>query len=83
MMNIKVIVYTQESCDPCEEEKFWLKENGIDFEERDVRKNFLYFREAINLGGSSTPITLIERSGLKQTVLGFDAIRLKQLLNEE
>ncbi len=46
----KVIIYSQETCPPCHEEKLWLKENGIVFEERDIRKNDQYLQELIELG---------------------------------
>lgn len=82
-MNRKVIVYTQVTCKPCQEEKLWLKEHRIPFEERDVRINDVYFQEAIDLGASSTPVTLIEQDGQKQVVLGFDIVKLKELLDME
>ena len=48
----QVIIYSQETCAPCHEEKIWLKENGIEFEDRDIRRNDQYLQELIELGAS-------------------------------
>ncbi|WP_139491928.1 glutaredoxin family protein [Brevibacillus dissolubilis] len=80
-MSRKVIVYTQVTCGPCQQEKNWLKENGVAFEERDVRANDAFFNEAIQLGASSTPVTLIEEeNGDRSVIHGFDVDSLKQVL---
>ncbi|WP_242507428.1 glutaredoxin domain-containing protein [Brevibacillus agri] len=34
-----VIVYTQTTCGPCQEEKMWLASQNVAFEDRDIRKN--------------------------------------------
>ena len=57
----KVIIYTQDTCAPCHAEKLWLKENGIEYEERDIRKNDQYLREVINLGASIDPCNHYQR----------------------
>jgi glutaredoxin len=77
----KVIIYTQETCSPCQAEKEWLKNNGISFEERDIRKNQKYLQEAIDLGASATPVTVIMKDNEKEVVLGFDQEKLTKLLN--
>jgi glutaredoxin-like protein NrdH len=76
----KVIVYTQEGCRPCTEEKYWLKENGIDFEERNIRENPTYLDEIFELGASATPATVIEDQNGKVIVLGFDQDCLVEVL---
>ncbi|WP_394140116.1 glutaredoxin family protein [Cytobacillus oceanisediminis] len=82
-MKNKIIIYTQETCNPCHAQKEWLKDNNIYFEERDVRKNPVYFQEVIELGASATPVTIIEMNGRKEVVLGFDKEKLTGLLNLE
>jgi len=80
-LSIKVIVYTQPTCPPCHEEKNWLTEHGIAFEERNIRANDAYFSEAINLGAHSTPVTLIEKNDSERKVIhGFDKDALKDVL---
>lgn len=77
-----VIVYTQTTCGPCQEEKMWLSHHQIDFEDRDIRKNDAYFQEAINLGASMTPVTLIVKEDGEQIVIhGFDKEQLKKALD--
>jgi glutaredoxin len=77
-----VIVYTQPTCGPCQEEKVWLAQHGVSFEERDIRKNDAYFNEAVNLGASMTPVTLVEKeNGERIVVHGFDQEELKKALD--
>jgi glutaredoxin-like protein NrdH len=75
-----VVVYTQEGCRPCTEVKLWLKENGIDFEERNIRENPTYLDEIVELGASATPATVIEDENGKEVVLGFDQDRFEEVL---
>lgn len=75
----KVIIYTQDTCTPCHEEKIWLKENGIEFEERDIRKNDQFLHELIELGASSTPVTIIQNEDREEFVLGFDRTKFAEL----
>ncbi|KZE48413.1 NrdH-redoxin [Brevibacillus parabrevis] len=77
-----VIIYTQTTCGPCQEEKMWLTSQNIAFEDRDIRKNDAFFQEAINLGASMTPVTFIEKEDGEQFVIhGFDKEELKKALD--
>lgn len=77
----KVIVYTQPTCAPCQEEKAWLNAQGVTFEDRNIRANETYFQEAIALKASSTPVTLIEEENGERTVVyGFDKEKLAAAL---
>lgn len=75
-----VIIYTQETCPPCHAEKLWLKENGIDFEERDIRKDDQFMQEIISLGASATPATVIKDENGQEVVMGFDQEKLASIL---
>ncbi|PGY07994.1 glutaredoxin family protein [Bacillus sp. AFS031507] len=75
----KVIIYSQESCPPCHAEKLWLKENGIEFEEKDIRKNDQYLQELIELGASATPVTIIKDEDSEEFILGFDQAKFAEL----
>jgi glutaredoxin len=78
----KVIVYTQVTCGPCQEEKMWLTQQNIEFEDRDIRKNEDFFQEAISLGASMTPVTLIEKEDGERIVIhGFDKEEIKKTLD--
>jgi glutaredoxin len=75
-----VILYTQETCPPCHAEKLWLKENGIEFEERDIRKNDQYLQELIQLGASATPATVIKDDNGEEVIMGYDQEALAEKL---
>ena len=75
----KVIIYSQETCGPCHAEKLWFKENGIAFEERDIRKNDEYLQELIELGASSTPVTIIKDEDDEEYILGFDRTKFAKI----
>ena len=76
----KVIIYSQDTCSPCHAEKLWLKENGIEFEERDIRKNDQYMFELIGLGAAATPATVIKDEDSEEVILGFDQSKLAEIL---
>ena len=76
----KVIIYSQETCAPCHAEKLWLKENGIEFEERDIRKNDQYLQELIELGAAATPATIIKDEDREEIILGFDRAKFAEIL---
>ncbi|WP_045516741.1 glutaredoxin family protein [Neobacillus niacini] len=76
----KVVIYTQEGCGPCTAEKLWLKDNGIDFEEKNIRENPQYLDEIVGLGASATPATVIEDENGSEVVFGFDQEKLEKIL---
>ncbi len=78
----KVIIYSQDTCPPCHAEKLWFKENGIEFEERDIRKNDLYLQELIELGAAATPATIISDENGEEVILGFDQAKLAEILGK-
>lgn len=81
-MAATVIIYTQTTCGPCQEEKMWLTGQQVAFEDRDIRKNEKYFQEAINLGASMTPVTLIKKENGEDIVIhGFDKEEIKKALD--
>lgn len=76
----KVIIYSQETCPPCHAEKLWLKNNGIEFEERDIRKNDQYLHELIALGAAATPATVIKDENGEEVIMGFNQVKLAEIL---
>ncbi|MEH7440639.1 glutaredoxin family protein [Neobacillus drentensis] len=75
-----VIIYTQETCPPCHAEKLWFKENGIEFEDRDIRKNDQFLHELIALGAAATPATIIKDGDNEEVIMGFDQSKLAEIL---
>ena len=60
--------------------RLWLKENGIEFEDRDIRRNDQYLQELIELGASSTPVTIIKDGDREEFILGFDRTKFAEIL---
>jgi arsenate reductase-like glutaredoxin family protein len=79
---MKVIVYTQPGCHSCSQEKEWLAQEHVNFEERNIRENPAWVEEVIALGSQATPTTVIQLdSGEQQVIIGFHAGRLEKYLN--
>ena len=75
----KVIVYSAEWCPWCHKVMDFLKENNIEFEERNV-DNQEYAKEAVDKSGQGgIPVTDIDG----QIVIGFDTKKIKELLKIE
>ncbi|MFZ3589484.1 glutaredoxin family protein [Bacillus sp. DJP31] len=75
-MSNQIIIYTQETCPPCHEQKLWFKDNNITFEERDIRKNPKYVDELIALGAAATPVTVVKGNLGEEVIFGFDLEKL-------
>lgn len=74
---MKVKVYSTPVCGYCHEEKKFLKEHGIEFEDLDVFSNAKAREEMISKTGQmGVPVTDIDG----EIVIGFDRGKLKQLL---
>lgn len=75
----KVIVYSAEWCHWCHKVKDFLKDNKVEFEERNV-DNKEYAKESFEKSGQGgIPVTDVDG----QIVIGFDTSKLKSLLGLE
>ncbi|AKG04102.1 hypothetical protein AAV35_004420 [Salimicrobium jeotgali] len=68
----KVIVYTLQKCNHSKNLKEWLKENGVDFEERDVSESKTHLEELVEYGVNKTPFSVIKSENNYIKVTGFD-----------
>src|SRR4051794_1710496 len=75
----EVIVYSSTGCPYCEKVKSYLKENGIEFEERNASIHKEYFDQLKERKIYGTPATLING----KLVLGFQEKKLNKLLGLE
>jgi glutaredoxin len=58
---LKIIVYTQPDCPPCQFVKNFLKEQQIDFHEKDIKKDNRAKEELINKYKLfSTPVVIVD-----------------------
>ncbi|AEI42151.1 glutaredoxin family protein [Paenibacillus mucilaginosus] len=78
-MSTPVIVYSNVNCPFCEQVKGFLKEQGVDFEERNIAHNDQYFDELTGMGFQSVPVTVIG----EHKILGMNTTRLKKALSAE
>jgi len=73
-----VIVYSSTVCKFCDKLKVFLKENNIQFEERNVKLNPLYAQELLQKsGGYAVPVTDIDGT----VITGYNLPALKKVLN--
>lgn len=72
----KVTVFTSPTCPHCTSAKAYLKENNIDFEERDVTKDSEARKELIEKGYRGVPVIRVD----EEDMVGFDQARLAELL---
>jgi glutaredoxin len=80
---MEVIVYSMKNCKFCKEQKEFLAEKGIEFEERDIHENEEYFQEFKELGGYGTPFTIKKENGIiVSKIMGFNQEKLlDELIN--
>ncbi|MFR3072020.1 MAG: glutaredoxin family protein [Paeniclostridium sp.] len=74
----KVEVFSSNTCKNCVDLKNYLKANNIEYIEYNISKDQEARKNLIQLGYMSVPVTLIDG----EHVLGFDRIRIDQLLNK-
>ncbi|MBC8632849.1 thioredoxin family protein [[Eubacterium] tenue] len=74
----KVEVFSSNTCKNCVDLKNYLKANDIEYIEYNISKDQEARKNLIQLGYMSVPVTLIDG----EHVLGFDRIRIDQLLNK-
>lgn len=73
----KVEIFSSDTCKYCVELKDYLKENNVEYIEYNISRDEEARRNLIKLGYMSVPVTLINGNH----VLGFDKLRIRQLLN--
>jgi glutaredoxin len=79
MSQSKVIVFTQQNCQPCSWVKNFLSQRGVEFEERSIDAGFSIVRELTQKYKSqSTPTVVIG----DEVLIGYNPERLAQLLGQ-
>lgn len=69
------VVYTSPSCQPCKMLKAWLKENNLEYIDKDLEENL---EEAVEKGVRSVPSTIFPDGTL---VVGFNKEKLMKELS--
>lgn len=74
----KVIVYTSNTCPYCTMAKDYLKEKGVDFEEKNVQTDAAARTELMDKGYTGVPVIVVGG----EEIVGFDKARLDTLLDQ-
>ena len=81
-MTNRVVLFSQPGCLSCELMKVFLEAKEIAYEEHDISADMEARRAMMEEHGSGETPTLVIFSGeLQEVVVGFDPVRLDQLLN--
>ena len=81
-MTTRILLFSQPGCLSCELMKVFLEAKGITFEERDVSADVAARREMIDDHDSTeTPTLVFVSDEAYEVVVGFDPVRLDQLLD--
>ncbi len=73
---MNVTVYTMHGCSACNHAKDFLARNGVQYTERNVSEDSAAREELLAMGYRAAPVIKVDN----QTMLGFDADKLKQFL---
>ncbi len=79
----KVTIYTTPTCPYCKQEKEFLKENNVEFEEIDVASDSDKAKEMVDKTGQmGVPATIVKTDDEKEEIIiGFNQDKLKELLD--
>lgn len=72
----KVIVYSSDTCPHCVSAKEYLKEKGVEFEEKNVSKDVNARNELIEMGHMGVPVIVVDG----EEIVGFDKARIDLML---
>jgi glutaredoxin len=81
-MNRRILLFTQPGCLSCELMKMVLEAKEVTVEERDIAADLEARREMVDDHGSTeTPTLVFISDDVYEVVVGFDPVRLDQLLD--
>jgi glutaredoxin len=81
-MNRRILLFSQPGCLSCELMKMVLEAKEVAVEERDITADLEARREMIDDHGSTeTPTLVFISDDMYEVVVGFDPVRLDQLLD--
>lgn len=74
----KVTVFTSSTCPYCTMAKDYLKDKGVEFEEKNVQTDAQARDELMAKGYTGVPVIVIDN----EEIVGFDKARLEKLLDK-
>jgi glutaredoxin-like YruB-family protein len=72
----KVVVYSSNTCPHCTTAKDYLKEKGVEFEEKNVTTDMDARKELMSMGYMGVPIIIVDG----EVVEGFNRAKLDELV---
>lgn len=79
-MKPEVMVYTMQDCIYCINQKKWMEEQQIPYQERNITRSTEYEQEFMDIGGTGTPLTVISVNNSRKIVRGFNKDVLEEFL---
>ena len=73
----KVVIYNSDTCSFCREAEAYMKENGVEYEAKNI-KIPEFRKELMAMGYRSVPVIQIDG----ENILGFDATLISEKLKE-
>lgn len=81
---MEIKVYSTPTCFWCQKLKEWLKKNRISYQDLNIIESDTYRDEMIEKSSQmAVPVTIIKEDDKEDVVVGFDELRLSQLLVKE
>lgn len=79
-MTIKI--YSTPTCVYCNMLRDYLKEKNIEFQHIDVSQDQAAGKEMVDKSGQmGVPVTIIEKDGKEEVIVGFDKTKINELLD--
>lgn len=75
-----VVLYSDENCFYCQQQKEWFQKQNVEFEERDVSKEEKYLEEVQQLSAIGVPFTVIYKEYEIVKISGLNYKELKKHL---
>ena len=72
----KVVVYSSNTCPHCVSAKHYLKEKGVEFEEKNVSTDMEARKELMGMGYMGVPIIMVD----DEVIEGFNRAKLDELV---
>lgn len=76
-----ITIYSTKTCPYCKMEKTWLDENGIEYTNHWVDEDAAKAKAMIDISHQmGVPVTVVTKHGKEELVVGFDKIKLADLI---
>ncbi len=80
---MNITIYSTTTCPYCKMLMEYLDEKGVSYEKKLVDQDDIARDEMTEISGGflGVPYTVVEKDGMKETIIGFDKGKLNEILN--